>query len=68
MVPAVTLTVHDHMFRVVQSDLPVATFADNLDFEVVDAAGSRDWVCGPHGCCVFVVLAMTYGKKKIHHE
>lgn len=56
------------MFRVVQSDLPVATFADNLDFEVVDAAGSRDWVCGPHGCCVFVVLAMTYGKKKIHHE
>lgn len=39
--------------------LPISTFADNLDFKVVDPTGSRDWVCGSHWCCVFVVLAMA---------
>lgn len=44
--------------------IPIATFADNLDFEVVDSTGSRDRVRGSHRGGVFVVLAMTCRSRK----
>lgn len=39
--------------------LPVSTFTDNLDFEIIDSTSSRDWVCCPHRRRVLVVFTVT---------
>lgn len=39
--------------------LPVSTFADNLNFEIIDSTSSRDWVCRSHRRCILVVFAMA---------
>lgn len=44
--------------------IPISTFADNLDFKVVNATGGRDGVGGSHRRCVFVVLPMTCKRRK----
>lgn len=39
--------------------LPVSTFADNLDFEIVDATSGGDRVRRPHGRRILVVFAVA---------